>query len=164
MTRITQDRLYKLLISIKQRCYNQNHNHYKFYGAKGIKVCDEWLNDFNSFKKWALENGYDYNAPKGQYTIDRIKPSGNYEPSNCIFLTITEYVIRVSKKKCTLYTYNNETHNVYEWAKILNLHPTTIWKRLRDGLPYEKVFTSEVSKNNLWTRKKYYGIEVLTND
>jgi len=150
---ITKDRLYKLLTSIKQRCYNPNHNHYKFYGAKGIKVCDEWKNDFYKFKEWALENGYDYNAPKGKCTIDRIDHKGNYEPSNCRFVTITENVKRANKKQGKLYTFNNETHTIKEWAKILNLHPVTLWERLRKDLPYEKIFTKEVSKNNLWTRK-----------
>lgn len=165
---ITKDRLYKLLTSIKQRCYNPKHNHYKFYGAKGIKVCDEWLNDFFKFKKWALANGYDYNAPKGQYTIDRIDANGNYEPNNCRFITITENVKRAKKKDGKLYTYNNETHDIKEWAKKLNLHPATLWERLRKGLHYEKVFTSEVNKNNMWRKdtriKTIVRIDIKTNE
>ena len=53
------------------------------YGAVGIKVCEEWENDYQSFKTWAYENGYDENAEIMKCTIDRIDPNGNYEPSNC---------------------------------------------------------------------------------
>lgn len=159
----TKDRLYKLLTSIKQRCYNPKHNHYKFYGAKGIKVCDEWLNDFSNFKEWALLNGYDYTAPQGKYTIDRIDPMGNYEPSNCRWITISENVKRASKHKGIVYTYNNESYDVYGWAKKLDLHPATIWSRLKKGLPYDKVFTSEVSKGNQWHKNTRGRMLLRTN-
>lgn len=67
---------------MKRRCENSNHKDYKWYGAKGITVCEEWHN-YPAFKQWAVENGYDENAPKGKCTIDRINPYGNYEPNNC---------------------------------------------------------------------------------
>ena len=47
-----------------------------------VSVCDEWQDYFN-FREWALANGYDKDAPRGECTIDRINPFGNYEPSNC---------------------------------------------------------------------------------
>ena len=50
-----------------------------------VEVCDEWK-DYFSFRKWALSTGYDYDAPRGKCTIDRINPFGNYEPSNCRFV------------------------------------------------------------------------------
>lgn len=54
------DNLYKRYCDMKSRCYNKNKKNYKYYGGRGIKVCDEWLgeNGYNNFKKWALENGY----------------------------------------------------------------------------------------------------------
>lgn len=67
---------------MKKRCENTNHKDYKYYGALGVAVCDEW-HDYTKFKAWAMENGYDENAPRGSCTIDRINPCGNYEPSNC---------------------------------------------------------------------------------
>lgn len=76
------DRLYVVWKSMRTRCNNKNHPSYKDYGGRGISVCDEW-SDFNSFKNWALESGYQYKAQHGQCTLDRIDVDGNYDPSNC---------------------------------------------------------------------------------
>lgn len=77
------DRLYKVYSNMKNRCYNKNSNDYKYYGARGISICDEWLNDYKAFKKWAESSGYDATSKHGECTIDRIDVNGNYEPSNC---------------------------------------------------------------------------------
>lgn len=76
---------YNILDAIKQRCYNKNSKAYIYYGAKGISVCDEWLNSYESFCLWADNNGY-----KDGLTIDRINVNGNYEPNNCRFVTKKE--------------------------------------------------------------------------
>lgn len=75
-------RLYTVWKEMKKRCENPKNKSYQYYGAKGVFVCDEW-HDYQTFKEWALENGYDENAPFGECTLDRIDPYGNYEPSNC---------------------------------------------------------------------------------
>lgn len=86
-------RLYPLWKSIKYRCYCKTSKDYKNYGARGIVMCDEWKNDFKSFYDWAISNGYnEEKTDKGLniLTIDRIDVNGNYEPSNCRFITNAE--------------------------------------------------------------------------
>lgn len=83
-------RLYPLWKSIKYRCYSKSSKDYERYGGRGIVMCDEWKNDFKSFYDWAVENGYkEEKTDKGLniLTIDRIDVGGNYEPSNCRFVT-----------------------------------------------------------------------------
>ena len=82
-------RLYSVWKSMKKRCENPNCKSYKWYGAKGVSVCEEW-HDYIAFKEWAIHNGYNENAEYGQCTIDRIDPYGNYEPNNCRWVSMAE--------------------------------------------------------------------------
>jgi len=79
-------KLYNLWRAIKQRCYNKNDKAYKYYGAKGITICDEWLDNPDSFVKWGLENGYQEGLD-----IDKdIKFNGMYSPESCLFISHSE--------------------------------------------------------------------------
>jgi hypothetical protein len=80
----SKTRLYRIWCGMRERCYYNKSNVYKWYGAKGISICDEW-HKFENFRDWAMANGY-----KDDLTIDRIDSNKNYEPSNCRWITRSE--------------------------------------------------------------------------
>ena len=87
----TGTRLYRIYKNMKNRCNNHNTPCYRFYGGKGIRVCDEWLNDPKAFIDWALSRGYADNL-----TIERIDSSKNYCPENCEWITQSEQAKRAA--------------------------------------------------------------------
>lgn len=78
----TGTRLYRIWKGMKCRCLNQNYPSYKDYGARGIRICPEWVEDYPCFKEWALAHGY-----REELELDRIDVNGDYEPSNCRWTT-----------------------------------------------------------------------------
>jgi len=93
----SESRLYRVWRTMKNRCENPKSHRYKSYGARGIKVCQEW-HKWDLFKQWALESGYDKDAKFGECTIDRINVNGNYEPSNCRWISLDEQAKNKQKK------------------------------------------------------------------
>lgn len=90
----TKSRPYAIWRRIRDRCSNPNDFNYKWYGGRGISVCEEWANSYIVFKTWAMANGY-----KDNLTIDRINNMGNYEPSNCQWITQSENSSKKPKHK-----------------------------------------------------------------
>lgn len=82
-----KEKLYHIYHGIKQRCYNPNNPKYNIYGGKGIKMCQEWLNDYEIFRAWAIENGYKDNA---RLSIDRKDSNKDYCPNNCQWITLSQ--------------------------------------------------------------------------
>lgn len=143
------DRLYGVWHGIRDRCNNVNSPQYKWYGARGIKVCKEWDN-YLLFKEWAYSHGYDDSAPKYQCTIDRIDTNGNYSPENCAWHT--------QKQQCNnmrsnhLLTYNGETHTIQEWSEITGIRKDTIRRRIIIyGWSVERALSEQTHKH----RRKY---------
>jgi hypothetical protein len=77
--------LYYTWRSMKERCNRPKHKSFKYYGGKGVTVCEEWLKSFETFSEWCIANGWELGLE-----IDREDSNGNYEPSNCRFVTRIE--------------------------------------------------------------------------
>lgn len=128
---LSKTRLYGIYSKMKGRCYNSNDPAYKWYGGRGISICEEWLNNFESFYGWAINNGY-----SEELSIDRIDVNGNYEPCNCRWATIT---IQANNRRNTKFLiYHNETKSIAEWSRITGIKYSTIVNRLKLGYTNEE--------------------------
>lgn len=127
--------------SMIQRCYNPNVKTYDRYGGRGICVCDEWRYSFKAFYEWAMSSGYD---EKAGMTLDRINNDLGYSPNNCRWATKAEQANNRSSNK--MISFNGETHNISEWATILNVNYKTLHNRLRThNYEYEEIFNNLIS-------------------
>lgn len=144
-------RLYHIWFGMKARCYNANSENYKHYGGRGIKICDEWKNDFMKFYNWAIRNGYD-----DELSIDRINVDGNYEPTNCRWATASEQAKNRRKNMLMNLTYKNKTMTIKEWSEHLGLREATIRKRLYSGWSIERTLETPLDRtksDNVFKRK-----------
>lgn len=128
----TKTRLYQIYTSMKDRCYRANARDYARYGAKGIRVCSEWLASFDAFRDWALQSGYADNL-----TLDRKEVSGPYSPENCRWSTYKEQANNRSNTKYI--TYEGVTRAASEWADLLGVSVAAVHGHYRrTGTPYSK--------------------------
>lgn len=126
---MSNKRIYNIYRGIIARCNNPNHRDYHNYGGRGIKVYKEWLNKkngFMNFYNWAMNNGY-----KENLTTERKDVNGNYEPNNCIWITIEEQ--QLNKRNTIKVEYNGKTKNLSVWAKELGFRYNTLEYRYKQG-------------------------------
>lgn len=131
----THTKLYGVWCAIKRRCNNPNAAYYDSYGGRGICVCSDWSQSYETFRDWAIASGYCEGL-----TIDRIDVNGNYEPSNCRW--VGSDVQANNRRSNRLITYNGETHTMMEWSKILNIGYKKLSNRIYSGWSIERAFTT----------------------
>lgn len=136
---MSNTRLYHVYRGMKRRCDQKNGPMYSYYGGRGIKVCQEWLDDFMAFYNWAVEAGYDKDAPRGQCTIDRIDPNGDYCPENCRIITHTKQLNNTRRN--IILKYKGKQYTASEFSKLTGVpyHRVRFWTR--DGLTPEEIIT-----------------------
>lgn len=128
-----QSRLYRIYYAMKQRCYNPKTKAYHRYGGRGVTICEEWLDSFESFRSWAIANGY-----RDDLTIDRRDVNGNYEPNNCRWITQRDQTRNTSRN--THITIDGVTRLLCEWCSIYGVNMATACYRLKRGWSVKDVF------------------------
>lgn len=125
---LSQTALYRHWKSMKERCYNKKNPSYKWYGERGITVCEAWLADdgCKKFIDWALANGY-----RESLSLDRIDPNGNYEPNNCRWATEIEQ--HNNTRANTYYTIDGKTDTLANLCREYNKSYSKVWQRIKHG-------------------------------
>lgn len=131
-----RERLYGVWSAMLNRTRNPNASNYKYYGGRGISVCDAWQ-DYQNFKEWALSNGYDATAAYGECTLDREDNNGDYCPENCRWVNMNTQA--GNQRSTKIITYNGESHNLKEWSEILDINYSTMKKYIRNGKTIEEI-------------------------
>lgn len=133
----TKKRIRRIWYGMLARTMNPKVKCYKNYGGRGISVCKEWINDFVSFYKWSLENGY-----KDYLTIDRINNNGNYTPENCRWSTHKEQ--QRCKRNNIISSFNGKDGCIAELAEFAGIRSNLVYSRLRRGYSVEQALTVPV--------------------
>lgn len=123
--------LYVMWSNMKLRCYNEKMQGYKWYGAKGINVCEDWLKDFLNFYSWSLDSGW-----KKGLVIDRINPEDNYYPENCRFITKSENCRRPSQGRIDFHFKSGEKNLN---AKLKEKDVILIREKIKDSIPMRQI-------------------------
>lgn len=132
-------RLHNIWSNMIQRCTNPNNDKYKWYGDRGICVCEEWR-DYSTFKEWALSHGYN-----DSLSIDRINVNGNYTPNNCMWSTMMTQCN--NRRNNRVLTYNGESLTVAQWAVKLGIPVKRIYSRLHRGWSVEDTLSMDKKTN-----------------
>ena len=153
---MNNSRLNHIYNDMKKRCYKPYCKAYKWYGARGITICDEWLDPkrvvvsyrnnctkgYLAFKNWALENGYADNL-----TLDRIDNNKGYFPENCRWVSMK--VQTNNNRHNHLVTYKNKTQSIALWCDELGLYYPTVKRKFAEGCwSVEDIF--ENPRNKTW--------------
>ena len=136
----SKTRLYRIWVNMRSRCNKPSHPDYPRYGARGIKVCEEWDNSFQPFYNWSMSNGYRENL-----SIDRIDNESNYSPDNCRWVDTN--VQNNNTRRNHYITYNGETLTIGQWSKKQGINKHTLYARLATrGWSVERALTEGASK------------------
>lgn len=133
----TGQRIIRIYYDMKSRCYDEKNKRFSDYGGRGIKICDEWKNNPARFVEWSNENGY-----ADGLSIDRIDNDGDYEPSNCRWITLKQQA--QNRRSCVMFTFFGVTKNLKQWCECIGENYKKMYARYIRG--YETFREDDVEK------------------
>lgn len=133
-------RLYMVWVNMKHRTQDVRDRYYNIYGGRGITVCDEWLNDYDAFASWALDNGY-----QDDLTIDRIDGDIGYSPGNCRWVDIKTQIN--NRRNCRYVFINGEKMTATQAAERYGVPSQRVLSRLKRGWSDHDAVFAEKRKN-----------------
>lgn len=132
--KLTRFCLYSSWLNIKFKCKSPKSKSYKNFGAKGVAICKEWEKSYNNFYEYCINNGW-----KTGNIVSLIDKTGNFQPNNVEFLERRDRQISLE--------YNGEVKTLIEWAKDLNVTPSVLYNRKRQGLTTKEILTGKGIRN-----------------
>lgn len=121
---MSESRIYRIWIDMKRRCNDTRNRAFCRYGAKGIKVCKEWNDDFIAFYKWSMQNGYN-----NSLSIDRINNDMGYSPTNCRW---TDRIVQSTNRSVTKFIdIDGEKYTIPQLSRLYGINKDTLYSRAR---------------------------------
>lgn len=150
--------------AMKDRCYNSNYNKYHNYGGRGIKVCDEWLKDKSKFIQWSLQNGVAL-----ELSLDRIDTNGNYEPSNCRWVSMKTQ--QNNRRDNIKIKYKGNIYSIEELQNKLGIKYKTLYARIKHynynckdivemPLGFKRNYVPKTGYNYIYKLKNKYSVQI----
>jgi hypothetical protein len=130
---------YRIWANMKTRCQTPSTPAYKWYGARGIRVCERWQKFENFY--------FDMGSRPHNKSLDRINNDGDYEPGNC------RWADRVTQgnntRSCVYITHEGKTLSVSQWARSSGMDPQALKKRLKRKIPFSIAISKPLRKTRL---------------
>lgn len=118
--------LFSIWCGVRKRCLSPKASNYSNYGGRGISICKEWKDNYDSFRIWSIKNGY-----RQGLSLDRIDNNSGYSPENCRWTTP---IVQQNNRRSNInIAYNGETHTLKEWSRIIGISYSTLYQRYKYG-------------------------------
>lgn len=130
--------VYQRWLAMLSRCNNPDNISWRYYGGKGIRVCDRWT----QFENFLADMG---EPPTPKHSLDRKNTLGDYSPTNCRWVLKDIQDNNRTSNRC--FSYDGRTQNATQWANELGMKPATMLGRLNAGWTPERMITTPVRKS-----------------
>lgn len=152
-------KIYNCYANIRNRCYTSTHKDFHRYGGRGVTMCDEWKNDFDSFRIWALENGWEPNLRIDKDILYNKKHGTKvgiiYNPEYCCFVTPKDNSNQ--REVCVFYEYKGQQLTLSQICEIEDINRSKMQHRIESGMSLMEALAMPTIKYGKRNTFEYYG-------